>query len=646
MNKLTKFSRAILAIAMMLMAALPSLAHDFEVDGVYYKIMNETEKRVTATYKGDYNDSYSNEYSGNVIIPSSVTYNGTIYSVTSIDDYAFYGCTGLTSVTIGNSVIEIGKGAFHFCTKLTSVTMGNSVTLIGEYAFKDCSNMIVISIPNSVTSIGSYAFCNCTSLTSINIPNSLTTIDDNVFRNCFGLTSITIPNSVLSIGSSAFYYCTGLTSVTIPNSVTSIGECAFAYCTRLMDVSIPNSVITIEAKAFNNCSNLTNITLPNSVKYLRSEAFSYCSNLTSVIISNSLTWIEDEVFSHCTQLAKVVIPDSTRLIKKSAFSYCTNLTSVTIGNSVTRIDEYAFDVCDNLNSIILPNSVKNIGNFVFNRCNNLKTIVLLSTKPPICSSSDTFNYTHYNYATLYVPKDSYAKYFVDEVWGQFKSIKKIETLMSSITLNKTVLTINPGNVFTLKATASPTNATIPTLTWESDNSAIAIVDQNGKVTGISAGTATITVKANDGSNVSASCKVTVNSVTPTITLSQTEATLPVNEIMTLSYSITNSATKTATWSTSNANVAYVKTNNDGSATIVGMADGVATITATMDDNGKEYSASCKVTVGVGGVEGVEVDNNAVEVARYDIHGRLLSEPTPGINIVKMSNGTTRKEIVK
>ena len=166
------------------------------------------------------------------------------------------------------------------------------------------------------------------------------------------------------------------------------------------------------------------------------------------------------------------------------------------------------------------------------------------------------------------------------------------------------------------------------------------------MTGISAGAATITVRANDGSNVSATCKVTVNSVTPSITLSQTEATLPVNDIMTLSYSITNSATKTATWSTSNANVAYVKPNSDGSARIVGMADGVATISATMIDNGKEYSASCVVTVGVGGIEGVEADNNAVEVARYDIHGRLLSEPAPGINIVKYSDGTTRKEIVK
>ena len=553
MNKLNKFSRAILAIAIMLYVALPTLAHDFEVGGIYYKYLSETAKTIAVTYKGSYYHSYSNEYTGSVTIPSSVTYSGTTYSVTLIGEEAFSGCSGLTSVTIPNSVTSIGSSAFEDCDGLTSVTIPNSVVSIGSSAFRDCSDLTSINIPNSVTSIGDRVFSFCPDLASITIPNSVTSIGNFAFGSS-GLASITIPNSVVSIGDAAFYNCIGLTEVTIPNSVTSIGG----------------------------------------------RAFDFCINLTEVIIPNSVNSIGDH-----------------------AFSDCTSLTSVIIGKSVTSIGDYAFV-----------------------SCNHLNTIVSLNPTPPTCSSSASFYSYNYTRATLYVPKDSYAKYFVDDVWGQFNNIKKIETLVSSIALNETTLTINSGSGYTLKTTISPSNATIPNLTWESDNSAIAIVDQNGKVTGISAGTATITVRANDGSNVSASCKVTVNNVTPTITLSQIEATLPVNEIMTLSYLITNSATKTVTWSTSDANVACVKTNSDGSATIVGMAVGVATITATMVDNGKEYTASCKVTVGVGGVEGVEVDNNAIEVARYDIHGRLLSEPTPGINIVKMSDGTTRKEIVK
>ena len=115
MKKLTTFSRALLAIAMMLCVVLPTLAHDFEVDGIYYNYLDKSAKTVAVTYKGSSSSSYSNEYTGSIIIPSTVTYNGTTYYVTSIGLYAFYNCDGLTSVTIGNSVTEIGQYAFYNC---------------------------------------------------------------------------------------------------------------------------------------------------------------------------------------------------------------------------------------------------------------------------------------------------------------------------------------------------------------------------------------------------------------------------------------------------------------------------------------------------------------------------------------------------
>ena len=491
----------------MLCVALPTLAHDFSVGGIYYNYLDETAKTVEVTYKGSYSDSYSNEYTGSVKIPSSVTYNGATYSVTSIDNSAFYNCTGLTSVTI----------------------------------------------PSSVTSIGSYAF------------------ED----------------------------CTGLTSVTIPNSVTSIAS-----------------------SAFNNTGWYNN--QPDGILYLDNCCLGYKGNKPTGTLS---------------------IKEGTRLIGHYAFDDCTGLTSVTIPNSVTSIGFKAFCVCDGLTSVTIGNSVTSIGDYAFDDCCNLKTIVSLNPTPPTCVSSNSFDSYNYSKATLYVPKDSYAKYFIDEVWGKFSNIKKIETTATSISLNKTSLTLDKGATETIKATITPSNTTLSLLNWTSDNPTVATVDQSGKITAISAGTATITAMALDGSNVSASCKVIVNAVETQIFLSQTEASLPVNDIMTLTYTITNSLNKTATWSTSNANVAYVKTNSDGSATILGVADGVATITATAND-GSGASASCVVTVGVGGIEGVEIDDNAVEVARYDIHSRLLSEPARGINIVKMSDGTTRKEIVK
>ena len=228
------------------------------------------------------------------------------------------------------------------------------------------------------------------------------------------------------------------------------------------------------------------------------------------------------------------------------------------------------------------------------------------------------------------------------MWGKFSNIKKIETLVSSISLNKTSIELDKGETTTLLAIVSPADASIKFFAWKSNNPSVAMVDQSGKVTALSAGSAIITATTLDGSGASASCNVTVNNTR--ITLSQAEASLPVNEIMTLTYTVIPSDIPVE-WSTSNPNVAYIKKNSDKSVTVVGMADGGATITASATD-GSGASASCVVTVGVGGVEGIETDDNAIEVARYDIHGRLLTEPTRGINIVKFNNGTTKKEVVK
>ena len=147
----------------------------------------------------------------------------------------FTGCTGLTSITIGNSVTSIGERTFSGCTGLTSVTIPNSVTDIGYEAFSNCTGLTSVTIPNSVTDIGYEAFSNCTGLASVTIPSSVTGFD-GAFRNCTGLTVVIIQNGIASIDDSAFSFCTGLTSVTIPNSVVSIGHAAFYGCVRLKDI--------------------------------------------------------------------------------------------------------------------------------------------------------------------------------------------------------------------------------------------------------------------------------------------------------------------------------------------------------------------------------------------------------------------------
>ena len=226
----------ILLLTLMAILALTASAYDFMVNGLAYKYLNGqsgSELQVTYTVYGS-----SSNYRGltTANIPSSVTYNGTTYSVTSIGDYAFYGCSGLTSATIGNSVTSIGYCAFAYCSGLTSVSIPNSVTSIGDGAFYGCSGLASVTIPNLVTSIGATAFADCTGLTSVTIPNSVTEIGHRAFQGCSGLTSVTIGNLVASIGWGAFNGCSGLTSVTIPNSVTSIGKEAFSYCRGLAEI--------------------------------------------------------------------------------------------------------------------------------------------------------------------------------------------------------------------------------------------------------------------------------------------------------------------------------------------------------------------------------------------------------------------------
>ncbi len=263
------------------------------------------------------NGTYDSRNNCNAIIETSTNKlivgckNTTIgNSVSSIGEYAFEGCSGLTSVTIGNSVTSIGSGAFEGCSGLTSVTFNaEKCTEMGSYnypVFRDCTNLKSLTIGNKVTTIPDYAFKDCSGLTSVTIPNSVTSIGDCVFSGCTGLTTMTIPNSVTTIGYSAFSVCSGLTSVTIPNSVTSIGDCAFCDCTGLTFVSIPNSVTAIGEYAFSNCSGLTSVTIPNSVTSIGDCAFSSCSGLTSVTIGNSVTSIGKYAFSNCSRLTKLV----------------------------------------------------------------------------------------------------------------------------------------------------------------------------------------------------------------------------------------------------------------------------------------------------------------------------------------------------
>ena len=226
---------------------------------------------------------------GAVSIPSSIPEVGTVIAIGS---QAFESC-GLSSVTIPNSVTNIGDDAFDFSSSLTNITIGDSVTSFGDLAFAACTSLSTVTIPNSVTSIGNVAFLGCTSLREITVdPNNTaySSLNGVLFNKSQSLLiqcpgglagAYTIPNSVTSIGDSAFQGCTSVASVTSPDRVTTIAYGAFDACTSLASLTIGNSVTSIGDGAFEFCTKLTSITIPNSVTSIGVMVFLGCSNMTS-----------------------------------------------------------------------------------------------------------------------------------------------------------------------------------------------------------------------------------------------------------------------------------------------------------------------------------------------------------------------------
>ena len=356
----------LLLLALILSAT--ATAHDFEVDGIYYNI-NGNEAAVT--FRGLHCNSFYNEYSGSVVIPATVTNNGTTYPVTSIDTLAFYYCSELTSIDFPNSITEIGQQAFGNCPGLTGIVVEsgnprydsrNNCNAIIETAsntlIAGCKNT---TIPNSVTAIGNFAFEGCTGLTSIEIPNSVTSIGWYAFYSCEGLTGIDIPNSVTDVGVGAFDWCTGLANIVVEsgnprydsrNNCNAIIETAFnELIVGCKNTTIPNSVTAIGDYAFNGCHGLTSIDIPNSVTKIGEGTFDSCTGLTSINIGNSVTTIGDWAFNKCSGLTSIDLPNSVIEIGECAFSYCSGLTSIVIPNSVTSIGNEAFKSCWGLSDV-------------------------------------------------------------------------------------------------------------------------------------------------------------------------------------------------------------------------------------------------------------------------------------------------------
>ncbi|MBO4371291.1 MAG: leucine-rich repeat domain-containing protein [Paludibacteraceae bacterium] len=418
--------RILLAISG-LMLAVAAMAHDFDVDGIYYTVRSESELTVAVSFQGESYRDYPNEYAGTVAIPETVKYKNKNYSVVAIDNCAFGGCDNLNYVFIANSIRVIDDAAFVFCRHLQSVTCGNGVEVIGNDVFCGCEQLSSVSFGVSVRSIGTGVFAGCIGLEHLLISGGNTIYDarggcDAIIETATnkliaGCKNTIIPDDIVEISEAAFFGCNGLTAINIPASVTAIGFEAFAKCESLasivvdpknriydsrkncnaiietasgrliagcMNTVIPENVTSINASAFYGSSNLTSITIPASVTDIGNDAFGRCASLQNITVASAnavydsrngcnaiIETSRDRLVVGC---AGTVVPNTVSQIGERAFFGCKKLKSLQIPNSVTEIGESAFEDCVGLSSVVIGDGVTSIGDVAFGRCEQLSSL--------------------------------------------------------------------------------------------------------------------------------------------------------------------------------------------------------------------------------------------------------------------------------
>ena len=346
--------------------------------------------------------------------------------VTSIGENAFTGYTGLNSVTLNSNAVVSkayteSDNMRNIFGRVKEYIIGENVTSIGDYAFYDCGGLTSFTIPDNVTSIGDYAFSGCSRFTSVTIPNSVTSIGESAFNTC----SVVTLNSN-AIASETYTSSSNLKNVfgeqvvefIIGKDVTSIGKYAFSGYSSLTTITIPNSVMSIDDFAFYGCSGLT--------KVIVSDIAAWCGISFGNSSANPLYYAHHLYSDENTEITNLVMPDGVTSIGKYAFANCSSLTSVTIPNSVTKVGNFAFCGCSSLTSLTIGNSVTSIGERAFNGCDSIQTVISLIENPLEISgnSSSMFTQKTYDNATLYVPKGTIEKYKTAEGWKEFAHIKE------------------------------------------------------------------------------------------------------------------------------------------------------------------------------------------------------------------------------
>ena len=404
-----------------------SVKYDFTVDDIYYRY-NADGQSVAVTYNNKGKTySFSNlpaSYTGDVVIPASVTYNETTYSVTKIDLCAFLRCSDVTSVQLPSSIVEIGDCAFESCYSLATINLPNNLAKIGNGAFSSCRALTTIVLPSSLESVNGFA--GCSGLTSVTIPEGITAISDEAFSGCSGLETISLPSTLQTLGKSAFNNCKKLGEVTIPANVTKIGDGAFRGCTALSSATLlcelrefdtetgqflnvgnqnngifyqcgeidlhiqnANTAITLLLTGAFNEYYLTNLSSKTNPRFLINNAV-----VTELSIPNGITTIPAYSFSGVRGITSVTFPTTLKTIGTGAFYGCASLSTLSFLDALESIGESAFYDCTALTTVNFGKGLKEVGYSAFGNCTNINTVDIGDLRN-WCAIN--FSLTNYNY---------------------------------------------------------------------------------------------------------------------------------------------------------------------------------------------------------------------------------------------------------
>ena len=448
--------------------------------------------------------------------------------ITSIPRNLFHKNTTLTQVTIPDTVTKIEEFAFAECGNLESVSLPDNVNQIGEYVFAK-TGIKEINIPDTVTIIRDHTFKNCTALKTINWSKSITDIQSYAFENCDALTKLAIPNTVTNIGEGAFYECGGLSDIAVPNSVKSLGSRAFENCDALAKVSISDSVTSMGEKAFYDCNALTDVKLGTGITQIPTSCFEHCDALPSVVLPYRVSKVGDNAFKNCVALTEITIPRATTSISTSAFSYPAKMT--VYGISGTYAETFA-----NQQGMKFVNKAVKATNVVLDKTEltlnrGMKYSLTMTVTPATFTDEVSWKSTNVNVAAIAedgtVTAKEAGQATIKVTVGDVSATCKVNVVqpVTSIYLNKTSLEMTALDTYQLQASVYPSEANNKEVSWESSDEKVATVDENGLVQAKEKGTAVITAKAKDGSEVSRSCKVTVKNTAYVVTdISKLEST--------------------------------------------------------------------------------------------------------------------------